>query len=364
MLTHEINVLLLEDDQGYATLLAELISSHSDSKKIKSWVHHTTLKSALEYLEEHAVDVMLVDLGLPGAQGLEVFDRLNTQHPETAIVILTGADDDAWIQEAIQKGAQDYLVKTSTNAHTLIQSMAYALERKKVEKMKNDFITMASHELRTPMTVIQVGISNLKDSVVGTLNAEQMEVAKVIDNNAARLNKIVTNLLDISRLESGQIHPKPSPIDVEKLIEEATSGLKELVEKRRLSLHIRINANVPSPLLLDAELIIQVINNLTSNALRYASSEIVIEVKAVPEGVFFSVSNDGPILSGEDISKLFQKFSQIRRPQGGTGYKGTGLGLAICKEIIKKHNGRIWAQSAEDGLTSFLFVIPVVAPSS
>ena len=231
-------------------------------------------------------------------------------------------------------------------------------ERKKIEHIKNEFISMASHELRTPMAIIQAGVANLTCDILGDLNDQQKKITTIIENNAKRLNKIINNLLDISRLESGQMRTKFEKLPLQKLMGEVAAGLEKLAAEKKLTFNFLIDQNVPQEIFADEELLIQIINNLTSNSLRYASTKIEIKVSTVPSGVIFSVGNDGTYLAPEDIAKLFQKFSQVKRPQGGTGYKGTGLGLAICKEIIAKHGGKIWVESVENEMTCFKFIIP------
>lgn len=247
-------------------------------------------------------------------------------------------------------------IQTSSGLR-VVASIIDITERKQMEAVKDQFIGMASHELRTPMAVIQMAIANLKDELIGNLNDKQKKVAKIISSNAERLNKIVNSLLDISRLESGKVEPKLTPVNPKVFLNEAIEGLEQLAEEKGLELVYKVDEKIRDEFQLDAELIIQVVNNLTSNALRYAETQILIEIKEVENGIEFSVSNDGSYLSPDDISKLFKKFSQIRRPKGGTGYKGTGLGLAICKEIIKKHDGEIWVESEKGALTSFKFVL-------
>lgn len=231
-------------------------------------------------------------------------------------------------------------------------------ELKRLEKMKDEFIGLASHELKTPLTIIQGGVGILSSLKIGELNERQSKLVASILNTTKRLSRIIHDMLDISRLESGQISVKMAPMSPLRLLEEVIENFEKQAEEKSLRFERKIASDIPAEITADEDLVLQVLNNLSSNALRYAVSKIIIEAKQTDAGLLFSVSNDGPFLSSEEIGKLFQKFSQVNRQTGGSGYKGTGLGLAICKEIISKHQGRIWVESHENGLTSFKFILP------
>lgn len=243
--------------------------------------------------------------------------------------------------------------------HAFIRDIS---ERKQLERLKDEFISTASHELRSPMAILQVAVANLEDEMLSQLSSQQMEVLKIVRNNIKRMGIIVNDLLDISRLESGSIEPKCESIEPFTLLRDVTNNLLVLTKVKQISLTNNVESGLP-PISADADMLTQVLNNLTSNALRYAKQSIVINACCLnDEGkqvIKFSVSNDGPSISVEDQEKLFQKFSQVNRIKGGAGYKGTGLGLAICKKIIELHWGRIWIESVDGGLTTFNFTIPL-----
>lgn len=357
-MSEKIKILLIEDDDLDRKSVCRLLSK-KDALECQYEVETAvSLDEALQKLKIIPFRIILLDLNLPDGNGMNAIKKIK-QATTLPIIILTGMIDQNIAAEAIQIGVQDFLVKGAFSEDVLQRSIRYALERSKLDVIKNEFISMASHELRTPMAIIQAGIANLNCSMLGELNDKQKQIANIIDSNAKRLNKIVTNLLDISRLESGQINTKFTKISPQKLMQEVVAGLEKLTEQKGISLNLQIAKDLPIDFMADEELLVQIINNLTSNALRYAATKIIIELNSLEDGgILFSIGNDGSYLPPEDIAKLFQKFSQVKRPQGGTGYKGTGLGLAICKEIITKHNGKIWVESIEGGLTCFKFVIP------
>lgn len=237
-------------------------------------------------------------------------------------------------------------------------------ERKKLERLKDEFISTASHELRTPLAIVAMGIDNLQDNIGDLLDDKQAHVLRVLKKNVDRLGRIVDNLLDFSRLESGGAVPKYAPMNMMAVIDEVTAQIKHLARDKVIDLNVTYAKPLPLAFA-DEDWIVQVMHNLLGNALRYAERRIEVKVEAVDDQeqgfIQVTVSNDGLFISADDQEKLFQKFVQINRPAGGSGYKGTGLGLALCREIVKKHRGRIWVESQDGGMTHFAFRIPTVS---
>ena len=202
MISQEINVIILEDDVDYAEALKGAASRHPDFKRIKSWVHLQSLSETLEHLSNnpsHARDVIVTDLGLPGSHRLEIFQQLHTQYPEIPIVILTAAVDDSLSCQAIQTGAQDFLMKGKVDGAVLMHSIASAFERNKIDRSKADFVSLVAHDMSLPIMLIQAALSSLKDKALGELTEKQMAAVQTIDANTASLNKIAANILEFSK---------------------------------------------------------------------------------------------------------------------------------------------------------------------
>jgi len=230
-------------------------------------------------------------------------------------------------------------------------------ERKRLDKLKEDFISTISHELRTPLAIMDVAIGNLAKTSKGTLLENESKILDVIKRNCDRLNILVSDILDVSRLESGKMKLNVQKIDFGKLFDEILSNFQKSAEENKILLQAELSPDLGS-IHADESMMIQVLNNLVSNAIRYASSKVLL--KAVDEGpaVKISVEDDGIGISKQDIGRLFKKFEQINRPVGGAGYKGTGLGLVIVKQIIDLHHGKVWVESEKNKGSAFYFLIP------
>lgn len=231
-------------------------------------------------------------------------------------------------------------------------------ERKKLDQLKDEFISNVSHELRIPLTIVKGAVSNLKDGVVGPLTEKQQEIIQVAGRNIDRLQRLMTDLLDLSRLESGKARVHFREIDLAELLKETAKNFQMAVERKYLSLVVTSSSPLAS-VYADLDMIHQVLNNLLDNALRYAKKKISLEAcEEDDQHMRLTVRDDGSGIDKKNLEIIFEKFKQLQRSGGGPGYKGTGLGLAICREILHRHNGRIWAESESGKGAIFHVTLP------
>jgi PAS domain S-box-containing protein len=234
-------------------------------------------------------------------------------------------------------------------------------ERKRLDHLKDDFLGTVSHEIRTPLSILRMGIENLEASRSGRLENDESAIIVVLKRNAEKLGKLINDLLDLSRFESGRMRTAIQTVQIGSLIEEVIEGARKAAEERGLALGWGPENNLP-PVQADPDLLMRILTNLLDNALRFAKSQVMVTARKAGADLEVSVANDGRGIKTEHIPTLFNKFVQVNRPVGGAGYKGTGLGLAICSEIIKLHGGRIWAESSEEGGSQFHFSVPLNGP--
>ncbi|MBI3553019.1 MAG: response regulator [Elusimicrobia bacterium] len=219
-------------------------------------------------------------------------------------------------------------------------------ERRRVDELKDQFMSTVSHELRSPLTVIKASVANLWDGLAGPMTKPQGQLVSIAARNVERLSRIINNLLDLSRLESGRARVDLQDVDLCKLIRETVQGARLMDPQGRVAMELKLPS--PSPhALADPDMLTQILQNLLDNGLRYAKSRLTIETGELSAGELrVTIDDDGPGIPEASLPQLFNKFVQVNRPTGGGGYKGTGLGLAICQEIIGLMGGRIWAESA------------------
>ena len=239
---------------------------------------------------------------------------------------------------------------------------ADSAERSKVEtetvKLKNVLLSSVSHDLRTPLASISGAASSLitmkeRDSKEGG------ELLKSIHTQTARLSKLVTNLLDVTSLESGNIKLNKQPYFIDELIGSCLLRIEEMKDGR----HINVSVEPELPLIsVDGILIEQVIMNLLENAIRFTSETdglIEIEVNKSGDDIFVSIKDNGEGVKKGDEKKIFDKFYT----SANIGSQNTGLGLTICRSVISTHKGRIWAENANEGGAKITFTLPVLKES-
>ncbi len=240
----------------------------------------------------------------------------------------------------------------------VLGSIIDVTKRKQLDDLKDNFLSTVSHELRTPLSILKMGIDNLEADRAWKLSQDEKEMVTMLQKNTDRLEKLINDLLDFSRLESGNIRFNPKTIDFMLIAKEVVENFSLPSKEKGVMIHI--DCETPCKIVkADPELMIRVLTNLVNNALRYTNSQIVVCLKEVEGFLTVSVVDDGEGIGEQDMPALFNKFVQIKRPHGGAGYKGTGLGLAICREIVQMHQGKIWVESQLGFGTEFIFQIPM-----
>ena len=229
-----------------------------------------------------------------------------------------------------------------------------------LERLRAEFLGMVSHELRTPLAAIKGSADTLLEAAAELDPAEMTQFFRIIRDQSENMRHLIGDLLDVARIETGTLPVSPEPVAVTLLVDEARSRFQS--GGGRSNLVIDLPPDLPR-VLADRRRIVQVLNNLLSNAARHSHELSVIRVAAVRDGVHvaFSVADDGVGLPAERLPHLFRKFSRLDGEERGRELGGSGLGLAICKGIVEAHGGRIRAESDGLGLGSrFTFTLPAV----
>jgi signal transduction histidine kinase/CheY-like chemotaxis protein len=464
----KIQILVIEDDIEYVEIV-KMCLEEPDSMGLKFELERADrLEVGLKLLEAARFDAVLLDLTLPDSRGIETVERLIGRGFDVPILVMTNLGDEMTAFEAMRLGAQDYMVKATSDSRYLKRAIWYAIERhrlraqsesilrkaadgmvvidadgvvrylngaaetifgkpaaemlghpfpfpaespgqtavhkvrsgeretsvemkvveiqwkgrearlaslrditelqrveqlkaeirerRRLDQLKDELIGTVSHELRTPLTIIKGAIDNLREGIAGALQPRQSEIVTIAARNIDRLAKMINNLLDLSRLESGSTRINRRAVDLRSIISDITTGLK-LAETSRVELSSDLPSELPE-VEGDPEMLGQVVTNLLDNALRYARTRVVISAALEGGEVRVDVVDDGPGIPEDKVGALFNKFVQINRT-AGRGYKGTGLGLAICKEILSLHGGRIEVASVVGAGTRFSFRLPV-----
>ena len=228
-----------------------------------------------------------------------------------------------------------------------------------LERLRAEFLGMVSHELRVPLTSIKGSTTTLLDASTVLSPAETRQFYRIIDHQADRMRDLISDLLDVVQIETGSLSVTPEPTDLASLVDEARNTF--LSGGCRNSIEIDLPPDLPW-VMADRRRIVQVLNNLLSNAARYSEASSPIRLTVVREDfhVAISVADEGRGVTADHLTRLFRKFSRIDTESGEQRTHDTGLGLAICKGIVEAHGGRVWAESDGPGRgTTITFTVPV-----
>ena len=163
------------------------------------------MNAAEKHLIEHAVDIILLDPGLPDAHGLGAIRRVHAAAPRLPLVVLTSLDDESMAEQALQEGAQDYLIKGQVEVRGILRALRYATERKRLERLKDEFVSTVSHELRTPLTSISGSLGLLMGNAAGDLPEPMARLLAIAHTNSQRLVRLVDDILDIEKMQAGRM---------------------------------------------------------------------------------------------------------------------------------------------------------------
>jgi two-component system sensor histidine kinase KdpD len=238
------------------------------------------------------------------------------------------------------------------------ESMQVELLRR-TDALRSALLSSVSHDLRTPLSAIKAAASSLLQDDVQWSEEERNSFTVAIEREADRLNHLVGNLLDMSRIEAGAIKPEKEWYPVDELIHYALGHMQFLLQGREV--HTSIPDDLP-PVELDYLQMDQVLTNLLENAVRYTSPSSPIEITAevVDSQIMVSITDHGPGIPPDDLERIFDKFYRVLgTARKGTSIMGSGLGLAVCRGLVEAHGGRIWAENRAGGGAVFRFTLPL-----
>jgi two-component system, NtrC family, sensor histidine kinase KinB len=230
---------------------------------------------------------------------------------------------------------------------------------REIDRLKSEFIAGASHELRTPLTSLEMGIHLLLEPPAGDLSARQLELLTMCREDAMRLDKLVRDLLDLARIESGKEMPQLVRVSVSVLLTEALTPLRQQADGKNLTLQIGAAPGLPE-VMADRDQVERVIVNLITNAIRATESggEIHVDAAGRHGYVTISVRDTGRGIPHDYLGQVFEPFVQV--PNAPVG--GAGLGLSISRRIVEAHGGQITVSSELGQGTTFTFTLPIAPP--
>jgi PAS domain S-box-containing protein len=285
-------------------------------------------------------------------QAAQSTDEAEAEGPETPLLLEVGGQARYFHLEATP------IPGTGGDTGGFVALFVDVTRFEEVDRLKSDFVATVSHEFRTPLTSITMAAALLKEERIGKLNDQQRQLLTALAEDAARLTNLVSELLDLSKLEAGRMEFDFQEVELGPLVAAAVRPLIRQAEDKGVSIR---TTEVPAALVVraDPNKVTWVLNNLIVNAIRYteAGGEIAVRAYARRNRAYVSVTDTGTGISPEDQKHIFDKFYQVKR--NGQPVGGAGLGLALCREIVEAHGGRIWMESELGHGSTFTFTLPL-----
>ena len=394
----EENLILVIDDDG---LNRELLRQTLSNEGYPVVTACDGEEGWASFLSSHP-SLVLTDIHMPGLSGLEMLERIREQTADVAVVIMTAFGSEEVAVQALKQGADDYLVKPfqpwqivpaveenlekarlrrinrqlmarvrDSNArlaekHHALQSQNTDLQEafdrlQEAERMRRNLVSMIVHDLKNPLNVILIGMDLFATDFGDLLDQDQQEILNSTNLAGHQMLHLITNLLEVQRLEDGKMPVRLQPLDLAQALTTTVRQAQPSAEKKTISLHLDTPPLLPF-VLADRDLLPRVVTNLLDNAIKFTplNGEIRItsELTEGGEEVVIAVADSGPGIPAHEQTRVFEKFIQIDRgPRRGK--TGVGLGLAFCKLAVEAQGGRIWVESEPGQGSRFKFAFSV-----
>lgn len=360
-----IRVLLVDDDEEDFFIIKRLFSSMKGADCDLEWVSSSS--EAIVRIKEAIHDVYLIDYRLDALTGLDVLQEVNALDRAEPFVLLTGVGDQEVERESLQLAASDYIVKKNLTSDILARTIYYALGRKEQEKQKLDqllelnrtkdeFISIASHQLRTPATTVKQYVAMTLDGFAGELSEKQRKLLqKAYDSNERQLT-IINDLLKVAQIDAGRMDLVLRPVNISTLLSEIAYDFEPLYEAENLVLVKDIAENIS--IRVDESALRMIIDNLLDNAKKYSEAGTVrLCMHEKGDTIEIFVEDEG--VGVEHPDRLFKKFSRINNKLS-TEVGGTGLGLYWARSVAKLLEGDLDYEKNTPTGSKFILTLPNV----
>jgi signal transduction histidine kinase len=363
-----LRVLLVDDDENDYLIIRDLIAKIPGSPYRVEWA--STPKDAKDIINQTRHDIYLIDHSLGTENGVELLAKFDlVQRPEP-FIILTDTGDEKIERKAMNMGVADYLVKATLDSELLSRVLRYSLQRKLIEaqrvhqlieinRSKDEFIALASHQLRTPATAVKQYVGMILEGYAGDITAEQEKFLRSAYESNERQIQVVNDILRVAQLDLKKITLKLASTDMKKLMQSILHDMASLLANREQTLEF-ICPKKPIIAHVDTEFIRMALGNIIDNASKYTpvGKQITAELMPAREGkICVTIRDQGVGIAEDDMDKLFKKFSRVDNPLS-VKVGGTGLGLYWSNEVVQLHTGSIEVKSALGTGTSFIIRLP------
>jgi signal transduction histidine kinase len=329
-------------------------------------------EEAIRKLSAKDYDVAILDIKMPGANGLEVLRYAKKNSPYTEVVMMTGMSDVGMAVEAMKLGSREYLTKPVDMDQLVPQLKAMLKKRdaeEKIRRLQTEHTSRLLFDLHNPIAGLKQSIGYLLQGMAGPLGDHQKELLGYMTTSIDKVIGLLNDMMDLTKLEGGRVRLNKGIGSIEATVNNITQEFRVPIQSNKITLDIFVEPELP-PLEYDAQKVEQVLQNFLSNAIKYTPSQgaIVVQVRKVAlvleEGQqpsdfeMVSVFNSGLGIPKEELPLIFDRFRDLVSGKDNKK-RTTGLGLIICQRIIEAHGGKIWVESEPNKGATFFFALPV-----
>lgn len=363
----KIRVLIADDEDGLRSTIAAWLT---DEGFVVEEAPDGT--EAIKKVQSSDYDVALLDIKMPGANGLEVLRYIKKNSVSTEVVMMTGMSDVTMAVEAMKLGAREYLTKPLDMDQLVPQLKALLRKRDaedRIRRLQSEHTARLLYDLHNPIAGLKQSIGYLLKGMAGPVGDHQKELLGYMTNSIDKVILLLNDMMDLTKLEGGRVRLNKG---IGNLADSVTKMIHEFqipIKSNKITLDHSMEADLP-PLEYDTEKVEQVLQNFLSNAVKYTPQHgaIVVQARTVQlvleEGqqpsqfVMVSVFNSGQGIPKEELPLIFDRYREVVSGKESK-QKTTGLGLIICQRIVEAHNGKIWVESDPGKGATFFFALPV-----
>jgi signal transduction histidine kinase len=363
----KIQVLIADDEDPLRMTIAAWLSDEGfEVEEVGDGVEAIKKTQAKDY------DIALLDIKMPGANGLEVLRYIKKNSAQTEVVMMTGMSDVGMAVEAMKLGAKEYLTKP-IDMDQLVPQLKGIIQARdaedRIRRLQTEHTARLLFDLHNPIAGLRQSIGYLLKGMAGSLGDHQKELLGYMTTSIDKVIGLLTDMMDLTKLEGGRVRLNKGIGNLGTSVQNATHEFRVPIQSSKITLDFYTEPDLP-PLEYDSEKIDQVLHNFLSNAVQHTPSQgaIVVQVRKVAilleEGQqptdheIVSVFNSGSGIPKERLSLIFDRYRDLVSGKSSKD-KSTGLGLIISQRIIEAHNGKIWVESEIGKGATFHFALPI-----
>lgn len=306
--------------------------------------------------------------------GRPVTEGLGEEHMVALSKDLSSVMKDGMEKEIEVDGADEtrHVLKSSTAlVHNkdgkvvgMISVLSDITKQRELDRLKRDFVSHVTHELRTPLVAVKQAVTIVLDKTAGSINEQQERMLEVVKRNIERLSKFINDILDVQKIEAGKFTIDREAIAIKEPVNDVVQSLTPWANSKEIALYASVPEDLPDAYA-DADRVIQILSNLVGNAVKFTPKGGKVIINVIPPGIKgeisqplkLSVIDTGRGIAKDDIDRIFEKFEQAGG-RDATDVRGSGLGLSIVKSLVEMHGGKIWVESQPGAGSKFTFTLP------